>query len=193
MTARRVPPPTNRSASGSTRSGPGSCCGRRQRGGRRNAHHDLPWWDGPVSAREVETCCCGCRPGQGEVDLDHHAPRIVHSVSWTGKKFGGRPFLVEWIRVRAGSSASGHITMRPFVSQGSWIDRIGRTWFSIPANKSSFPSAWASFSTDESEWDSLEEQGPAAAQRSAGAAGVHERFSKTSSKCRGGRGLHIAV
>ncbi|MDX1950804.1 MAG: metallophosphoesterase [Verrucomicrobiota bacterium] len=96
-----------------------------------------PWWDGPVSRAELE----------GQIARDalktkskwiwiHHAPPDRSRVSWTGKQFGGDEFLSEWIaQYQPDLVLSGHIHNAPFYSDGSWIDRLGRTWIFNPGRQ----------------------------------------------------------
>jgi Icc-related predicted phosphoesterase len=134
-----------------------------------------PWWDGPVSRAEVETLLLrDAGRAKAKWIWIHHAPPDRSPVSWTGKKFGGDPFLVEWIRrFEPDLVLSGHIHNAPFVSQGSWIDRIGRTWVFNPGKQiGPFPTCLV-FDLERMrvEWDSLEEQGRQQLNVPAGAAG----------------------
>jgi Icc-related predicted phosphoesterase len=53
-----------------------------------------------------------------------------------GQEIGGDKYLVEWIeRFAPDLVLSGHIHA-PFYPDGSWIDRIGKTWVLILAVKS---------------------------------------------------------
>jgi len=96
-----------------------------------------PWWDGPVSRAEVEKLLA-----RDDTRLKskwiwiHHAPPDRSPVCWTGKAFGGDEFLVEWIqRFQPDLVMSGHIHNAPFVSNGSWIDRLGKTWVFNPGKQ----------------------------------------------------------
>jgi Icc-related predicted phosphoesterase len=96
-----------------------------------------PWWDGPVSRAEVEqqlTRDAG-RVRERWVWV-HHAPPSGSPVCWTGKKFAGDDFLLGWInRFHPDIVLSGHIHNSPFYPQGSWVDRIGRTWVFNPGRQ----------------------------------------------------------
>ena len=97
-----------------------------------------PWWDGPVSRAELESLLAreaGHKTGRWL--WSHHAPPDGARVSWAGKKFIGDPFLREWIE-RFGPDVvlSGHIHNAPFLSEGSWIDRVGKTWVLNPGRQS---------------------------------------------------------
>jgi Icc-related predicted phosphoesterase len=122
-----------------------------------------PWWDGPVSRGEVEKLL---ERDAGRTKTKwiwiHHAPPDRSPVSWTGKHFGGDEFLVEWIRrFQPDLVLSGHIHNAPFVSQGSWIDRIGRTWVFNPGKQiGPYPTCLVfDLERMDVEWDSLESQG----------------------------------
>jgi Icc-related predicted phosphoesterase len=122
-----------------------------------------PWWDGPLSRAEVE--------GQFAKDSSipktkwvwiHHAPPDRTRVSWTGQQFAGDEFLVEWIsRYQPDLVLSGHIHNAPFYAEGSWIDRLGKTWIFNPGRQigprptflsidlSNMTVIWNSFETEE--------------------------------------------
>jgi Icc-related predicted phosphoesterase len=61
--------------------------------------------------------------------LVHHAPPASSPTSWDGKKCFGDPVLRGWIeRFQPDIVLSGHVHQSPFTRDGSWADRIGRTW-----------------------------------------------------------------
>jgi Icc-related predicted phosphoesterase len=96
-----------------------------------------PWWDGPASRAELEQFLTDAATRvTGKWVWIHHAPPDQSPVSWTGKKFGGDKYLVDWIR-RFGPDLvlSGHIHNSPFYPDGSWIDRIGKTWVFNPGRQ----------------------------------------------------------
>lgn len=96
-----------------------------------------PWWDGPVSRAELEVqlAADAARPKTKWIWV-HHAPPDRMAVSWTGRKFGGDEFLVEWIRkYQPDLVLSGHIHNAPFYAEGSWIDRLGKTWVFNPGRQ----------------------------------------------------------
>jgi Icc-related predicted phosphoesterase len=66
----------------------------------------------------------------------HHAPPDRSPVSWAGRSFAGDKQLVDWIQ-RFGPDLvlSGHIHNAPFYPDGSWIDRIGKTWVFNPGRQ----------------------------------------------------------
>ncbi len=93
-----------------------------------------PWWDGPVSRAELEGSLARDAALPKELWIwIHHAPPDRSPVSWTGKKFAGDEFLVDWIRrYQPDLVLSGHIHNAPFYPDGSWIDRLGKTWVFNP-------------------------------------------------------------
>ncbi len=96
-----------------------------------------PWWDGPVSRQELEGVLerDSLKPKEKWIWV-HHAPPDGSPVSWTGKKFAGDSYLVEWIqRFQPDFVFSGHIHNAPFYSAGSWIDRLGKTWVFNPGRQ----------------------------------------------------------
>ena len=118
-----------------------------------------PWWDGELSRREVEV----------QLELEaaqvrerwiwiYHAPPVGSRTSWTGRKFVGDEFLRAWIeRFQPDMVLSGHIHNSPFYDDGSWIDRIGRTWLFNPGRQiGAQPTSIALDLTDmTAEWTSL--------------------------------------
>ena len=59
----------------------------------------------------------------------YHAPPDQSPLSWTGSRNFGDAYLRGYIaNHRPDFVFGGHIHNAPFVSGGSWIDRIGDTW-----------------------------------------------------------------
>jgi Icc-related predicted phosphoesterase len=121
-----------------------------------------PWWDGPVSRAELEAqlAADAARPKSRWIWL-HHAPPDQSKVSWTGRKFAGDAFVVEWIRrFQPDLVLSGHVHNAPFYAEGSWIDRIGRTWVINPGRQIGPAPAFVVFDLDamSAAWVSLQEQ-----------------------------------
>ena len=122
-----------------------------------------PWWDGPVSRAEVEKQLTqdAARKKSKWIWI-HHAPPEGSPVSWTGKKFAGDEFLVEWVkRFEPDLVLSGHIHNAPFVAKGSWIDRLGKTWVFNPGKQIGPNPTFLilDLAAMTVEWDSLEGQG----------------------------------
>jgi Icc-related predicted phosphoesterase len=118
-----------------------------------------PWWDGELSRREVAA----------QLELEaaqvkerwiwiYHAPPVGSRTSWTGRKFVGDEFLRAWIEwFQPDMVLSGHIHNSPFYEDGSWIDRIGRTWLFNPGRQiGAQPTSITLDLTDmTAEWNSL--------------------------------------
>lgn len=96
-----------------------------------------PWWDGELSRGELEAQLeQEAAKVRGRWIWIHHAPPEGARTSWTGRKFVGDGFLRGWIdRFRPDMVLGGHIHNSPFYEQGSWIDRIGRTWVFNPGRQ----------------------------------------------------------
>lgn len=119
-----------------------------------------PWWDGDVSCAEIE------RQLESEAAQKrerwvwiHHAPPEGSRTSWTGKKHIGDQALRGWIdRFQPDIVLSGHIHNSPFYADGSWIDRIGRTWVFNPGRQIGPEPATIRFDlvAMTAEWNSLE-------------------------------------
>ena len=118
-----------------------------------------PWWDGPVSRAEVASLLArdAARQARRRIWI-HHSPPDKSPVSWAGRRFGGDEFLVEWIhQYQPDLVLSGHIHSAPFNPQGSWNDRIGRTWVFNPGRQIGPRPAYLIFDLDRMtvEWASL--------------------------------------
>ena len=121
-----------------------------------------PWWDGPVSRASLEKLLSETASAvAGKWIWVHHAPPDRSPVSWTGRQFAGDKFLREWIR-RFGPDLvlSGHIHNAPFYPDGSWIDRIGKTWIFNPGRQIGPCPTSIVFDLDAmtAEWQSIEGQ-----------------------------------
>ena len=118
-----------------------------------------PWWDGPASRAELEAFLTresvkAC----GKWIWIHHAPSAGSPTSWTGRKFAGDEALREWIeRFQPDIVLSGHIHNSPFYAEGSWIDRIGRTWVLNPGRQiGPYPAhICLDLKTTTAEWNSI--------------------------------------
>ena len=96
-----------------------------------------PWWDGDQSRGEVEAQLEREAPRvHGPWIWIYHAPPEGSRTSWAGRRFVGDEALRAWIdRYQPDMVLSGHIHNSPFFEQGSWIDRIGRTWVFNPGRQ----------------------------------------------------------
>jgi Icc-related predicted phosphoesterase len=96
-----------------------------------------PWWDGPSSRAELEAQLTREAANvRGRWVWVHHAPPAGAKVCWTGRKFAGDEFLLDWIRrFTPDIVLSGHIHNSPFYPDGGWVDRIERTWVFNPGRE----------------------------------------------------------
>jgi Icc-related predicted phosphoesterase len=89
-----------------------------------------PWWDGPLVKQRLDAQlrdAAANRPGRWI--WVHHAPPANSPTSWGGKRFFGDVELAQWIeRHQPSMVVSGHVHQSPFISNGSWFDRLGTTW-----------------------------------------------------------------
>jgi Icc-related predicted phosphoesterase len=97
----------------------------------------LPWWDGPVTQKEMlEILEAERELPKSTWILVHHAPPDNSPVCWAGKKHIGDPVFLETLqRLQPDFAFSGHIHNSPFDPSGSWIDRIGKTWVFNPGRQ----------------------------------------------------------
>jgi Icc-related predicted phosphoesterase len=123
-----------------------------------------PWWDGSVSRAELEAQLereAARARESGRWIWIHHSPPQGAKTSWTGRKFIGDEHLSGWIdRFQPDMVLSGHIHNSPFYGEGSWIDRIGRTWVLNPGRQIGPQPATITVDLDAwtAQWDSLEER-----------------------------------
>lgn len=96
-----------------------------------------PWWNGPFSRAELEDLLVReSSKITGRWIWSYHEPPEGARVSWSGKKLLGDRFLRDWInRFEPDLVLSGHIHNAPFYPEGSWIDRIGKTWVFNPGRQ----------------------------------------------------------
>ena len=89
-----------------------------------------PWWDGPlVKQRIVDQLRAAASRRPRRWIWAHHAPPADSPTSWGGKRFFGDVDLVQWIaEYRPAMVISGHVHQSPFITNGSWFDRLGETW-----------------------------------------------------------------
>jgi len=89
-----------------------------------------PWWDGPlVKQRLVDQLRDAAADRPQRWIWAHHAPPADSPTSWGGKRFFGDVELVQWVmQYQPSMVISGHVHQSPFVTGGSWFDRLGQTW-----------------------------------------------------------------
>jgi Icc-related predicted phosphoesterase len=89
-----------------------------------------PWWDGPLVKQRLDAQLreAAARQAPRWVWV-HHAPPANSPTSWGGKRHFGDVELVQWIeRHQPSMVISGHVHQSPFIQDGSWFDRLGKTW-----------------------------------------------------------------
>ena len=89
-----------------------------------------PWWDGPATKDAIAAQLAAIAPEPRDRWIwVYHAPPAESPVSWDGKRHYGDTELRRWIETyQPDMVVSGHVHNSPFVSGGSWADRIGETW-----------------------------------------------------------------
>ena len=90
-----------------------------------------PWWDGPAGQAATSNRSLQEARGGAAAALDLGASRAAANspTSWGGKRFFGDVELAQWIASHRPSMViSGHVHQSPFISEGSWFDRLGETW-----------------------------------------------------------------
>jgi Icc-related predicted phosphoesterase len=94
-----------------------------------------PWWDGETARKKIGGQISGDfarkrgDPTIGTWAWVYHAPPSGSPTCWDGKKHYGDAALIKWIEFYQPDLVfTGHIHQAPFSAEGSWIDRIGKTW-----------------------------------------------------------------
>ena len=89
-----------------------------------------PWWDGENAQYDVsEQLERDAQNLTGRWIWIHHAPPEDSPTSWDGKMCYGDEELRRWIkRFQPDLVLSGHVHQSPYMKDGSWADRIGKTW-----------------------------------------------------------------
>ena len=90
-----------------------------------------PWWDGPrvkeKIGQQLEDAAHASH--QNRWIWVHHAPALNSPTSWGGKRSFGDAELVQWIAAyQPDMVLSGHVHQSPFIADGSWYDKLGKTW-----------------------------------------------------------------
>jgi Icc-related predicted phosphoesterase len=118
-----------------------------------------PWWDGPETRDKIgrQLAQDAALPRDRWIWV-YHAPPSDSPVSWGGSRYYGDDDLTRWIDTyRPDLVLSGHVHQSPFISEGSWADRIGNTWvFNSGQQIGEVPAHVAmNLKTDEAVWISL--------------------------------------
>jgi len=96
-----------------------------------------PWWDGPKTRDAVDRLLArdAVKPKNRWVWV-YHSPPTESPTSLTRKRHIGDADLACWIKQYGPDMVlTGHIHESPFVSGGSWVDRIGGTWVFNPGRQ----------------------------------------------------------
>lgn len=97
-----------------------------------NYHFSVcPWWDGPKTKEKFINWILNesQKINSKKWIWIHHAPPKSSPVSWSGKKCMGDADLFELIELyQPFVVVSGHIHQSPFVKEGAWVDKIGKSW-----------------------------------------------------------------
>lgn len=110
-----------------------------------------PWWDGPaVRDRVAAQLATDAAEPKAHWFWVHHAPPDGSPVSWGGERFQGDQPLAEWIALYTPDIVfSGHVHRAPFTRNGSWVDKIGRTWVFNAGHQFGAPPAYVALDTEE--------------------------------------------
>lgn len=109
-----------------------------------------PWWDGPlVRERLIAQLESAARRREGLRWIwIHHAPPVDSPTSWSGARSLGDADLAHWIGLHGPDIVvAGHIHQSPFVKDGSWADRIGKTWVFNAGRQFGVPPAYIALET----------------------------------------------
>lgn len=89
-----------------------------------------PWWDGPLVKQRIADQLRDASLNRPQRWIwAHHAPPANSPTSWGGKRFFGDVELVQWImQYQPSTVISGHVHQSPFITDGSWFDRLAQTW-----------------------------------------------------------------
>jgi Icc-related predicted phosphoesterase len=110
-----------------------------------------PWWDGPEGRERLGALLAADarRRSERRWIWVHHAPPDNSPTSWTGSRSFGDTALSKWIdQYSPDMVLSGHVHQSPFAKDGSWVDRIGRTWVFNAGHQYGKPPAYIAFDTE---------------------------------------------
>lgn len=88
------------------------------------------WWDGPATQSEIGAELeAAAQQRDGLWIWIYHAPPPQSPVSWSGERYYGDSALEGWVLHHQPDLVfCGHVHEAPFARNGSWADRIGKTW-----------------------------------------------------------------
>lgn len=117
------------------------------------------WWDGPLAQERLAGQLRRDAAAQtGKWMWVHHAPCYDSPTSWSGSRSLGDKVVLEWIReMQPDMVFSGHVHQSPFTRNGSWVDRIGKTWVFNVGQYAGVPPAHLAINThvNEAVWLSM--------------------------------------
>ena len=89
-----------------------------------------PWWDGPQGQDAVGRQLARDAERRPAIWIwVYHWPPTGSRTTWTGRRYYGDDQLSAWIDEHQPDMVlAGHVHEPPFRSDGSWADRVGRTW-----------------------------------------------------------------
>lgn len=96
-----------------------------------------PWWNGPEIRREMLDAIADDKVSSEQQWLwIHHAPPRGSKIAQTSRGDAGDPFLLKLIgKYRPDFVVSGHIHNAPFLTKGSWYEKIDSTWVFNPGKQ----------------------------------------------------------
>ena len=109
-----------------------------------------PWWDGPITRAGIAAQLAEASKTERKLWIwIHHAPPDKSPISWGGARYFGDTELAQWIaEYRPDIVLCGHVHQSPFVTDGSWVDRIGPTWVFNAGQQFGAPPAHIIIDTD---------------------------------------------
>lgn len=108
------------------------------------------WWDGPAEQAAIGEQLKADARRRGERWIwVYHAPPDKSPTSWGGSRSFGDTALEKWIaEYQPEIVLSGHVHQSPFIKDGSWADRIGKTWVFNAGHQYGAPPAYIILDTD---------------------------------------------
>lgn len=96
-----------------------------------------PWWDGPLTQQAIGKQFVTAAEQPHSLWLwVYHAPPTDSPISWSGQRHYGDAALQGWIaQYGPDVVVSGHVHEAPFARNGSWADKLGKTWLFNPGRQ----------------------------------------------------------
>jgi Icc-related predicted phosphoesterase len=88
------------------------------------------WWDGPIEREAIgNQFRDDATRAKATWIWVYHAPPSQSPTSWGGSRSYGDVELTKWIdEYQPDIVFAGHVHQAPFIKDGSWVDRVGKTW-----------------------------------------------------------------